>query len=65
MQIYWDDNQAHWDELLSPYFPFGLTYEYHPGNGGIGNEITMYYQDQEVRGIFDPEEQMWISEHAG
>ncbi len=65
MQIYWDDNQAYWDELLSPYFPFGLTYEYHPGNGGINNEITMYYQDQEVRGIFDPEEQMWISEHAG
>lgn len=64
-QDYWDNQAAHWDELLFPYLPFGLTYEYHPENFGIGNEITMYYQDQEVRGIVDPEEQIWISEHAG
>lgn len=53
-----------WDELLAPYTPFGLTYEFsdpdHDGNG-----LTMYYQGREVRGIMDEEKNIWITEHTG
>ncbi len=58
-----EDTTRQWDTLLSPYVPFGLTYQYHPD--ADGNGLTMCYQNQEVRGIFDPLDQAWITEHAG
>ena len=55
---------AGWDRLLSPYAPFGLTYQFndpdHDGNG-----LTMWFQGKEVRGIFDAREGVWITEHMG
>lgn len=55
---------AQWDELLAPYVPFGLTYEFkdpdHDGNG-----LTMTFEGREVRGIFDGKSGVWITEHAG
>lgn len=53
-----------WDEVLAPYVPFGLTYEFddpdHDGNG-----LTMWYEGREVRGIFDGKSGAWITERAG
>ena len=53
-----------WDALLSPYAPFGLTWEFndpdHDGNG-----LTMWFDGREVCGIMDPQEGTWITEHAG
>lgn len=53
-----------WDEVLSPYVPFGLTYRFDdPDNDGNG--LTMWFEGQEVRGIWDGQENVWISEHTG
>lgn len=57
------DISDEWDSLLSPYAPFGLTWEYRPDSSGNG--LTMYYQNREVCGIFDSREQLWITEHTG
>ena len=50
--------------MLSPYAAFGLTYTFddpdHDGNG-----LAMAFQGQEVRGIFDELEGVWITEHTG
>lgn len=54
-----------WEEALAPFVPFGLSYEFREDWGQDGLEITMYYQGQEVKGIFDEETGAWISEHAG
>ena len=58
------ESAAQWAELLSPYVPFGLTYEFddpdHDGNG-----LTMWFQGKEVRGIYDEQEHTWLTEHAG
>ncbi len=55
---------AEWDRVLSPYAAFGLTYTFddpdHDGNG-----LAMAFQGQEVRGIFDELEGVWITEHTG
>lgn len=55
---------AEWDRVLSPYVEFGLTYTFddpdHDGNG-----LTMAFQGHEVRGIFDGQEGVWITEHTG
>ncbi len=53
-----------WDEVLSPYVPFGLTYRFDDPDGD-GNGLTMWFQGQEVRGIWDEQEVLWISEHTG
>ncbi len=54
-----------WDETLAPYVEFGLTYEYNPVPGNLGNGLKMYWHGLEVRGICDEEKGMWITEHAG
>ena len=53
-----------WDELLSPYTDFGLTYAFDDADND-GNGLTMYYQGREVRGIMDEQENIWITEHTG
>ena len=53
-----------WDRLLSPYAPFGLTWQFDdPDNDGNG--LTMWYNGKEVRGILDEQEGLWITEHTG
>ena len=58
------ETAVEWDRLLSPYVPFGLTYQFddpdHDGNG-----LTMWFQGKEVRGIYDEQEHIWLTEHAG
>ncbi len=54
-----------WDETLSPYVPFGLTYDYDGAAVLNGCGLTMRYQGREVRGIVDPVQGLWITEHAG
>lgn len=58
-----EDITEQWDTLLSPYVPFGLTYQYLPDKDVHG--LTMYYHNQEVRGIIDTRENIWITEHIG
>ena len=55
--------RENWALILKPYEAFGLTWEYaEDSNGG---SVRMYYEDREVRGIWDEAEQTWISEHSG
>lgn len=54
-----------WDETLSSYTPFGLTYYYDKKAGLNGYGLTMYYKGQEVRGIVDTVTGTWITEHTG
>ncbi len=52
-----------WEEILSPYIPFGLDWTYISDyNGG---DVKMTWQGKEVRGIFDEKESIWITEHTG
>ena len=53
-----------WDGQLSPYAPFGLTWEFNDPDLD-GNGLTMWFEGKEVRGIFDEKEGVWISEHIG
>ena len=59
-----EESAAEWDRLLAPYLPFGLTWEFidpdHDGNG-----LNMRFDGKAVRGIFDEQEGIWITEHAG
>lgn len=55
------DTAREWDEVLSPYVPFGLRYEYNPDFNGMG--LTMEFAGKNVRGIVDGGQ--WITEHAG
>ena len=55
---------AEWREVLAPYIPFGLTYEFNDPDLD-GNGLTMYFEGQEVRGILDSESGNWITEHTG
>lgn len=59
------DIAAQWDETLAPYLPFGLTYSYDETAALNGFGLTMSYQGHEVRGIVDPVQGLWITEHAG
>ncbi len=56
------DNQ--WDGLLSPYAPFGLTWEFNDPDLD-GNGLAMWFEGKEVRGIYDEQEGIWITEHTG
>lgn len=56
---------AQWDAVLSPYVPFGLTYSYDESAALNSFGLTMSYQGREVRGIVDPVQGLWITEHAG
>lgn len=53
-----------WDEQLSPYAAFGLTWEFNDPDLD-GNGLIMWYQGKEVRGIMDEQEGVWITEHTG
>lgn len=53
--------QRQWDEILTPYVPFGLSYEYDPSS----DDFKLYFQGKEVRGLVDEEEGIWFSEHSG
>lgn len=50
-----------WDRMMEPYVPFGLTYSYDWDT----DDYKMFFNGKEVRGIYDEEASMWISEHAG
>ena len=58
------ETAAEWDRLLSPYLPFGLTYEFDDPDLD-GNGLTMWFEGKEVRGIYDEQEHIWLTEHAG
>ncbi len=58
-----DDSRNMWEEILAPYEPFGLIWEYHPDESGNG--LKMYFNGKEVRGIFDENNGVWITEHTG
>lgn len=58
------ESAAQWEETLAPYLPYGLTYEYDPVaayRSGCG--LTMWYNGQEVRSIWDETAGVYISEH--
>lgn len=51
--------EAEWNNVLSPYAAFGLTWKYE--NEGV----KMYFQGHEVKGIFDAKKGTWVTEHIG
>lgn len=55
---------AGWDELLAPYEAFGLTHTFYDPDLD-GNGLTMWFEGREVRGIFDEQKGLWITEHTG
>ncbi len=55
------ERRDEWEKLMAPYVPFGLTYEYDWDT----DDYKMFFYGKEVRGIYDEEENVWISEHAG
>lgn len=55
------ERRDEWEKLMAPYVPFGLTYEYDWDT----DDYKMFFNGKEVRGIYDEEENVWISEHAG
>lgn len=58
------ETRAEWDRLLAPYAALGLSWEYEREEDAVPG-IRMYWQGQEVRGIYDSVENTWISEHSG
>lgn len=48
-----------WNSLLSPYAALGLTWEFE------NEEIKIYFQGHEVKGIYDAKKGTWITEHTG
>ncbi|MCI8802265.1 MAG: peptidoglycan DD-metalloendopeptidase family protein [Oscillibacter sp.] len=58
------ETAALWDEVLSPYKPFGLAWTFDDPDLD-GNGLTMTFEGHEVRGIFDGRDGSWISEHSG
>ena len=58
------ESAEQWDRQLSPYAPFGLTWDFNDPDLD-GNGLTMWYQGKEVRGIMDGQEGLWITEHTG
>ena len=45
------------EELLKPYAPFGLSYEYDRAAG----ELSMRWQKKPVHSVYDPEKCIWIA----
>ena len=58
------ESAALWDETLTPYAPFGLTWTFDDPDLD-GNGLTMTWEGHEVRGIYDEELYTWITEHTG
>ena len=58
------ESAAQWEETLAPYLDYGLTYEYDPVAGyRSGCGLTMWYNGQEVRAIWDETTGTYICEH--
>ncbi len=55
------ERRDEWDKMMEPYVPFGLTYNYDWDT----DDYKMFFNGKEVRGIYDGEENIWISEHVG
>lgn len=58
------ESAAQWDETLAPYAPFGLKWSFYDPDLD-GNGLTMTWEGHEVRGIYDQERAVWITEHTG
>ena len=50
-----------WRETIAPYAPFGLSCEVDSAT----ERARLYWNGREIRGVFDPERGMWITEHTG
>jgi len=61
MEDWQKERRDGWDRMMEPYVPFGLTYNYDWDT----DDYKMFFNGKEVRGIYDEEENVWISEHAG
>ncbi len=61
MEDWQKERRDEWDEMMAPYVPFGLTYDYDWDT----DDYKMFFDGTEVRGIYDEEKNVWISEHAG
>lgn len=48
------------EEMLAPYLPFGLT-----SRTSADGQLTMTWQDQPVRSLYDPERQIWVANSVG
>lgn len=55
---------AQWAEVLTPYEPFGLEWSFDDPDLD-GNGLSMTWEGHEVRGIYDQERALWITEHTG
>ena len=61
MLSYQDMRSEEWRRTIAPYVPFGLSYALDTTT----DIIHLYWNGKEVRGVFDPERGLWITEHAG
>lgn len=61
MLSYQEMRVEEWRRTIAPYAPFGLSYALDTAT----DLVHLYWNGQEVRGIFDPERGMWITEHSG
>lgn len=61
MESWQKERRGEWDRIMAPYVPFGLTYHYDWDT----DDYKMYFNGREVRGIYDEEKNLWISEHGG
>ncbi|MDE6053823.1 MAG: M56 family metallopeptidase [Lachnospiraceae bacterium] len=61
MEGWQKERRDEWDRIMAPYVPFGLTYHYDWDT----DDYKMYFNGREVRGIYDEEKNLWISEHEG
>ena len=61
MEDFQKERRGDWDRVMAPYVPFGLTYHYDWDT----DDYKMFFNGKEVRGIYDEEENVWISEHEG
>lgn len=61
MEDWQKERRREWDKIMEPYVPFGLTYNYDWDN----DDYKMFFNGKEVRGIYDEETGVWISEHMG
>lgn len=56
-----EDRRQQWQQVLAPYLPFGVTFQYDQE----ADSFRLYFQGEEVRGIYDTQQGVWITEHTG
>lgn len=61
MEDWQKERRDGWEKMMAPYVPFGLTCSYDWDT----DDYKMYFDGKEVRGIYDGEENVWITEHMG